>query len=234
MAVVDSRVKNGLLKLTAGGTGAVQEIFSCQITSIQINPSTNGGDDTGQETLCGDVLAGSAGTASDELAFTYIADWTAATGSLAAFLWKHRGETVGWEVQFDSNVLDKWSGTAGPIPASQIGGAVGEQITIDITLPILTVTPPTRFGDGQLHTGGYSPPNVPITGVGTKVGLVYPFEPANATLPDTLQDLKSDTVVGDSGSSAETTAWGTGEYALIKGGVKVSWNGTAWIADAAA
>ena len=232
MAVVDSRVKNGILTLTSGtGQGvSTGQAFSCQITSVAINPSTTGGDDAGQEVLCGDVLAGSAGTTQDTLDFTYIADWSAATGSLAAFLWMHRGETVKWDVQFDNNALDAWSGTAGPLPATQIGGAVNEQVTIDISLPILTVEPPVRFGDGSLKTGGYKNP-----------------VPGQAGPGEVFQGQKYKSITGIPGDIAElgtlgfvakpSTAWTAGQK--IDVGVAGAlfpfhWDGTIWATGAAA
>lgn len=146
MAVVDARVKAGVLKLTATDPGTAED-FSCQVTSIAITPTVNEADAV--EVLCGDTVGGNA-TVSDTLDFTVISDHTSAAGVIA-FSWEHRGETVDFEFQTTSDVAGKWTGKC-IVQALAVGGAVNEQLNIDASWSITEVTPPTGFG-----TGGITP-----------------------------------------------------------------------------
>ena len=148
MAVVDSRVRKGVLKLTAGGGTPVAKDFSCQVTAISIVPGVNESDPI--EVLCGDKVGGGS-TVNDTLNFTVISDHGSADG-LIAFSWLHRGETVDFEFQPDDQATGKWTGKTVD-QALTVGGEVGGQISIDASWQIVSVTPPTGFGDGQLHTG---------------------------------------------------------------------------------
>jgi hypothetical protein len=147
MPVTDSRVRSGVLKLTAAGGTATAVDFSCQVTAISIEPSVNESDPV--EVLCGDKVGGGA-TTSDTLNFTVISDHASADG-LIAFSWLHRGETVDFEFQPDAVAANKWAGKVVD-QALTVGGAVGEQITVDASWQIVEVTPPSGFGDGSLHT----------------------------------------------------------------------------------
>jgi hypothetical protein len=146
MAVTDSRVRKGVLKLTAAGGTATAKDFSCQVTAISIEPGVNESDPV--EVLCGDKVGGGS-TVNDTLNFTVISDHASADG-LIAFSWMHRGETVDFEFQPDAVVANKWSGKVVD-QALTVGGAVGDQITVDASWQIVSVTPPTGFGDGALH-----------------------------------------------------------------------------------
>lgn len=76
---------------------------------------------------------------------------------------------------------------------------------------------------------------VPIAGVTVpSAGLIWTFDPLNAALPADLAALKADTAVGDAGTNQASRTFTTGEYIAIASGVQCSWNGTAWVAGAAA
>ena len=145
MAVVDARVKSGVLKLTATDPGTAED-FSCQVRSIAVTPTVNESDPV--EVLCGDKVGGGS-TTSDTLDFTVISDHTSTSGVIA-FSWQHRGETVDFEFQTDANVAGKWAGKV-IVQALVVGGSVNEQLEIDASWQIVEVTPPTGFGDGGLN-----------------------------------------------------------------------------------
>jgi hypothetical protein len=217
MPVVDSRVSHGVLKFTASGGSGVATAFECQITSVAITPNVEDGDS--QEVLCGDKVSTAAKT-SDTLDFSAISDFASAAG-LQAFSWKHRGETVSFEVQFDGTAADKWAGKV-TMKALTVGGAVGEQVVVDASLPIVSLTPPTAFGDGLLHT---TPP--PSKGA-AKDGDVFAAE-ATVTASDATNAAK---LAALGYTAATSAAWKTGQRILI-GGYAFHWDGTAWAAGAA-
>lgn len=221
MAVIDSRVKRGILKFTAAAGGAAEEDFSCQIRAVSIDPSAGDAGDN-EEVLCGDIVAGTAGTTDDKLTFTLISDWGAAKG-YQAFSWLHRGETVAFVVQFDASPANLWSGTV-VMDATTVGGAVNEKVTIDVSLKIVTVTPPAAFGDGGLHPLSYS--GGPVTHVtkGAAVdGDAFPSEPT-VTASDAANAAKLTALGFIAGSQA---AWATGEQISV-GGFAFHWDGSAW------
>lgn len=146
MATVDSRVRSGKLTFIAG-TGPDRD-FSAQCTSVAIVPNTN--EEDAVEVLDGTKTGGGATTA-DTLDFTVISDHASANG-LVAFSWLYRGATIGYEVQFDADPLNLWTGTVS-MQALQVGGAVGEQLSVEGSLAILTVDPPASYGDGAIHPG---------------------------------------------------------------------------------
>ena len=143
---VDSRVRQGVLKLTAATEGAVAQDFSCQVTAISIDPGVNESDPV--EVLCGDKVGGGS-TVQDTLNFTVISDHSTTDG-LIAFSWLNRGATVDFEFQPDNVAAHKWTGQA-VVQALSVGGAVGEQITVDASWSVTSITPPTGFGDGGLN-----------------------------------------------------------------------------------
>lgn len=147
MPATDSRVRSGVLKFTGAAGGATAVDFSCQPTSVAIVPSVNEEDPV--EVLCGDKIGGGS-TISDTLDFTVISDHASTTG-LIAFSWENRGAIVDFEWQPDSNVAGVWTGTV-ICQALQVGGAVGEQLSIDGSWSIVTVTPPSGYGDGGFFT----------------------------------------------------------------------------------
>lgn len=217
MAVVDARVKQGVLKFTASGGGSVEEDFSCQIRAVKITPSTGTAGDN-EEVLCGDIIPGESATNDDKLEFTLIQDWTNTKG-YQAFSWLHRGETVAFEVQFDGDALNKWTGTV-VMDATQVGGPVNEKTTVDVSLKIVTLVPPVAFGIGtatQLASKGAAAP-----------GDVFPAE---STI--TASDSSSAGKLAAAGFTANpASAWATGEKITV-GTFDFSWDGSAWAAGAA-
>lgn len=146
LATVDSRVRSGSLTFTPG-TGLERD-YSAQATSVAIVPNTNTEDSV--EVLDGTRIGGT-NTAADTLDFTIISDLTASNG-LVAFSWNYRGNTIAFEFVPDNDPLNTWTGTV-TMQALQVGGAVGEQLSVEGSLPILTIDPPTSYGDGSIHTG---------------------------------------------------------------------------------
>jgi hypothetical protein len=76
MTVVESRLKKGVL--TLGPTDTPDLDFSCQVTNARIKSSYN--DDDGEETLCGDMVAGDTTLKGRSLAGTAIQDFDSADG----------------------------------------------------------------------------------------------------------------------------------------------------------
>lgn len=75
------------------------------------------------------------------------------------------------------------------------------------------------------------PALVPIVGITapTAPSKVWVFDPANATLPDSVVDLAADGAVGDAAlSGASQAAFGTDEYLVLNQGQRVTWDGTNW------
>jgi hypothetical protein len=81
-------------------------------------------------------------------------------------------------------------------------------------------------------SGPTRPADIPITGV--TAGTPGAFQPAGATIPADLADLKADPAVGDTGTAKPSTAWTAGQYVNLGDASKASWDGTAWIAGPAA
>lgn len=163
MAVVDSRVRGGVLKFTATGSATAKD-FSCQATSVAVVPGVN--EEDAKEVLCGDKVGGGS-TTDDRLQFTVISDHASADG-LIAFSWLHRGETVHFEFAPDHGGKS-WSGSVID-QALTVGGAVGEQLLIEGDWKITAVTPPTGYGDGQIHTTPTTPSAGGTGGTGTGTG----------------------------------------------------------------
>lgn len=139
----DTRQSQGILKFGADDTD-----FSCQITACSINPSVDSTDSI--EVLCGNKVGGGS-TTNDTLEFTLISDYgAAAAASLQAFSWANRGKTVDFEWQPTADAATKWAGTV-EVQALQVGGEVGQQVTVQGTWPIRSITPPTGFGTGGLN-----------------------------------------------------------------------------------
>ena len=220
MPIVDARVKNGILKFTAATAGAVVEDFSCQIRSVQIVPSTGTAGEN-EEVLCGQTIAGVSGTTDDRLDFTLIADWTNQTG-YQAFSWKHRGETVKFEVQFDDDALNKWSGTV-VMDATQVGGPVNEKTSVDVSLKIVSIVPPAAFGDGSISALIFGPKKG-----ATVPGDVFPAE-SGITASDSASAGKL-TVAGF--IAVPQTAWKASQKITV-GGFAFHWTATAWAEGAA-
>ena len=223
MTVVDTRVKSGVLSLC--GTD-----FSCQPTSVSINPSSSAAGAANElEVLCGDKVSdgGSAEDFTATLDITQIADFGNAAG-LQAELWKNIGKECTFSWQPTGDAADTWTGKV-KIVANQVGGTVGERLQPTVSLEITELTLPTKWGGTKVIP--YTPPVVPITGV--TAGIPGSFQPGTATLPKDLAELKGNSVVGDSGTAKPTGAWTTGQYVALGTG-QANWSGTAWVAGAAA
>jgi hypothetical protein len=131
MAIVESRLKDGLLTL-----GATPEDFSCQITNCRIN-STYDDDGDAVETLCGDSIPPGRKLGGRALAGTVIQDWDAATGSFIDYCWDNDLAVVAFS--FTPNA-------AGPVlsgdcrievPGETYGGDVNVRITSDFEFGII-------------------------------------------------------------------------------------------------
>jgi hypothetical protein len=78
-----------------------------------------------------------------------------------------------------------------------------------------------------VYVDTYTPPT-PVAITGVTQGSPGSFQPENATLPDNVDDLNDDDVVGVGGTSEPGTMWTSGEYVLVGSGAKVYWDGSAW------
>ena len=128
MAIVESRLKDGVLKL---GVTPDEIDFSCQVTNVRINSSY---DDDGDaiETLCGDQIPAGRKLGGRALAGTVIQDWTAApTASIVKYVWAHDLEVV--DFTYTPNELaDTISGKLRlEVPSETYGGDVNTRITSD-------------------------------------------------------------------------------------------------------
>lgn len=149
MAIVESRLKDGTLKL---GTTPSELDFSCQVTNARINSSY---DDDGDavETLCGDMIAAGRKLSGRALAGTFIQDWTAAAAlSITEYCYDHDLEEVAFSYvpNVDGPTL---SGTLRiEVPAETYGGDVNTRITSDfewaLTAPLVR-TPPVVTAAAQ-------------------------------------------------------------------------------------
>lgn len=143
MPTTDTRQSQGVLEF-----GSTPVDFSCQITACSINPTVDTTDSI--EVLCGDKVGGGA-TTNDTLEFTLISDYGgAAATSLQAYSWANRGATVDFSWQPTDDVANVWTGTV-EVQALQVGGEVGQQVTVTGSWPIRSITPPSGFGTGGLN-----------------------------------------------------------------------------------
>ena len=128
MAVTDSRVKDGVLKL-----GAAPEFdVSCQVVNIRVNSSYDDDGDA-QETLCGDLLAAGRKLSGRSLAGTVIQDFTAATAtSFTEYVWDHDLEEVPFTYTPNAAAGPTLSGTVRlEVPGETYGGDVNSRVTSD-------------------------------------------------------------------------------------------------------
>jgi hypothetical protein len=229
MPNVTSLVRAGKLTFTppvaSGGPAAAAIDFACQATSIAITPNVDEQDAT--EVLCpgpsgNGLKVGGTSTTNDTLDFTIITDWSDANG-LVAFSWAHRGQTVSWEVEFD-NSGTKWSGQC-IMQALQVGGTVGEQVTVDGSLKITNMTPPNGFGTGSI---------IPMPlGANLSKGAAAPGNTFPAEVTITASDATNAAKLAALGYTAKPqTVWTTGQSITV-GAYAFHWDGTAWAAGAA-
>jgi hypothetical protein len=216
MTVTESKVRKGLLTI-----GTLDH--SCQPTSVSIEPTTSQGAAGNElEVLCGDKVSEDA--QADELkatlTITTIQDFTDADGFVAQS-WKENGKTLDFTWRPTDQAADMWRGKV-KVAAVQVGGTVGERLSSDVSWEIVELFLPPRMGGGQVIPSGVAV--VPITNV--SAGAPGSFSPAQ--LPADLAALKSNTVVGDAGTSKPSAAWATGQFVTLGDASKAYWDGTAW------
>lgn len=143
MTIVESRVKDGVLKL---GPTATSFDVSCQVTNVRINSSY---DDDGDavETLCGDQIAPGRKLGGRSIAGTVIQDFTSAAvdGSFTDFCWDN--DLAEMEFEYVPNVeAPTLTGTCRiEVPSESYGGDVNTRITSDFEFAITSEvlrTPP--------------------------------------------------------------------------------------------
>jgi hypothetical protein len=142
MAIVESRVKDGILTIGATGT---EVAFECQITNARINSSYEDDGDA-LETLCGDTVPPGRKLSGRMLAGTFVQDWTAETGSVTEFCWDHDLEVMAFTYTPNGSAGPTLSGDLRvEVPAETYGGDVNTRITSDFEFAIvgeITRTPP--------------------------------------------------------------------------------------------
>lgn len=134
MTIVESRVKDGTLKL---GPSATAFDVSCQVTNVRINSSY---DDDGDavETLCGDQIAPGRKLGGRSIAGTVIQDFTSAAvdGSFTDFCWDN--DLLEMAFEYVPNVAGPTlTGTCRiEVPAETYGGDINTRITSDFEFAI--------------------------------------------------------------------------------------------------
>jgi len=130
MAIVESRLKDGILTL-----GTTPEDFSCQVTNCRINSSY---DDDGDavETLCGDTIPPGRKLGGRALAGTVIQDWSAATGSFIDYCWDNDLTVVAFS--FTPATGTVLTGDCRiEVPSETYGGDVNVRLTSDFEFGII-------------------------------------------------------------------------------------------------
>jgi hypothetical protein len=150
MAIVESRLKDGTLKL---GVTPTELDFSCQVTNARVNSSYSDDGDA-VETLCGDMIAAGRKLSGRSLAGTFIQDWTDPAG-ITDFCFDHDLEVLAFEYAP--------AGATGPsitgelrveVPGETYGGDVNSRLTSDFEWQItgpLTRTPPVVGTQGATN-----------------------------------------------------------------------------------
>lgn len=164
MTIVESRVKDGVLKL--GPTGTEFDV-SCQVTNVRINSSY---DDDGDavETLCGDMIAPGRKLGGRSIAGTVIQDFTSddVNGSFVDYCWDNDLAEVGFE--YTPNVAGPTlTGTCRiEVPAESFGGDVNTRITSDFEFAItaeVVRTPPVVTAAETAETAPTTTAKAPAT-----------------------------------------------------------------------
>lgn len=143
MAVVESKLKDGVLKL---GPTATAFDMSCQVTNARINSSYDDDGDA-QETLCGDIIPAGRKLSGRSLAGTFIQDWdtAAVTGSVTDYCYDNDLTEVAFEYTPNANGPTLTGTLRIEVPAETFGGDVNTRITSDfewqLTAPLVR-TPP--------------------------------------------------------------------------------------------
>jgi hypothetical protein len=221
MAIVDSRVRRGSLKI-ADADGTMVD-FSCQPTAVRIVPSAEAGGGETLEVLCGDTASDAAGAQRGAtMEISAISDFENPSG-LVAFSWSGDGATRKIEWNPTGNADDLWEGSV-VLRAIPVGGTVAERLVESITWTMESLKLPPRFGvTGDdawwLGTGAVQP-------TGATAGTPGAFTPAGAAVPPDLNALKAITppVV-----ASPATAWTAGQGVALGTG-SAHWDGSAWVA----
>jgi len=128
MAIVESRLSNGTLKL---GPTATQKDFSCQVTNVRI---TTAYEDDGDPltTLCGDFKPSGRKMTGQKLEGTVVQDFDVSTG-IVGYLWDN--SLAVQEFEFVPNDITTGATITGSvmleIPAETYGGDVKARLTSD-------------------------------------------------------------------------------------------------------
>jgi hypothetical protein len=132
MAIVESRLKDGILTL-----GTTPEDFSCQVTNCRINSSY---DDDGDavETLCGDQIAPGRKLGGRSLAGTVIQDFDAATNSFIEYCWDNDLDVVDFSYVPNATGAPTITGQCRiEVPGETYGGDVNTRVTSDFEFGIV-------------------------------------------------------------------------------------------------
>lgn len=151
MAIVESRLKDGVLTL---GTGTPED-FSCQITNCRIN-STYDDDGDAVETLCGDTIPPGRKLGGRSLAGTVIQDWSAVTPAVSFidYCWDNDLKVVPFSYTPATGTVLTGDCRI-EVPGETYGGDVNVRITSDFDFGIIgdvTRTPGTAAGTTATDT----------------------------------------------------------------------------------
>ena len=216
----------------AAGAGLV---FSCQVQSGMLTASPNTSDNVTDPTFCDpEVTTTQVGVTSYNLELTALQDPHIADG-ISFFSFKNDTKLAYFALGLSSWGAPKAIGKC-RIVAGTFGGGARTDLTTDIAAPVET-KPDIQFGtdatwvivhgDGSADTPGTTAPATTATAgtPGTWNGTP-PSSPANliAGVPNAVV-------------ASPTSAWTTGQYVqtgTAGAGGRAFWNGTAWVAGAAA
>ena len=137
MAINESRLQNGTLKLGPTGTGQMDA--SCQITNVRIT-SAYSDDGDAVTVLCGDTKPPPRKLDGHKLEGTLVQDFDVdavapAVGGVIKYLWDHDLQVVAYEyVPNDVATCPTITGTVMiEIPAETYGGDVNKRVTSDFS-----------------------------------------------------------------------------------------------------
>jgi hypothetical protein len=226
MAITDSRVRRGSLKLQ-GDTPGTWVDFSCQPTAVAITPGSEEGTAEKVEVLCGDTTSDAAGaTRTATLDITAIQDFTDGDG-LVAYAFVFDGETRGFQFNPTGDAQDLWEGTV-VVHAIPAGGEVAARLSNTISWEVRSLKLPPRIA-AVGSTDPWFIGSGAVQPTGATAGTPGAFTPAGAAVPADLNALKAITppVV-----ASPATAWTTGQSVTLGTG-EAHWSGTDWVAGAA-
>lgn len=130
MPIRESRLMNGTLTLTAGGTTGTPSDFSCQITNARLT-SAYSDDGDSVTTLCGETKPPPRKLDGHKLEGTIVQDFDFDDG-IVAFMWDHDLEVVDYEYTPNDVTAPVITGTLQmEIASDTYGGDVNKRITSD-------------------------------------------------------------------------------------------------------